>query len=151
MTADHEVVTPGATSAEFAALTERSLSFLHDLNGKDPERIAGWFADEAEIWIPPARPRVGRKRIERMLRVVFSQYEELHWRATRLYPVNATTMITEVETWGRFADGRGYRNAILTVQRFDAHGKLLLLSDYFKATDVFSAADAGSAPLRVRS
>ncbi|HEU4729190.1 MAG TPA: nuclear transport factor 2 family protein [Kofleriaceae bacterium] len=136
----HEVVTPGATAAEYTALVERSLRFLRDLNGKDPEQIATWFCDESTLWIPPAAARVGARRIARLLRVIFAQYAELHWRARRLYPVNATTMITEVDTWGRFADGRDYRNSILTVQRFNAAGKLLVLSDYFKSTEVFASA-----------
>lgn len=142
----YELVTPGATPEELARLVERSLGFLRDLNGKDLERIGAWFGDESELWIPPAQPRRGRSRIVRLLRIIFSQYQELHWRARRLYPVNATTMITEVETWGRFADGRAYGNAILTVQRFDADGRLVVLSDYFKATDVFAAGATPAKP-----
>ncbi|MGZ6972070.1 MAG: hypothetical protein ACXVID_10435 [Thermoanaerobaculia bacterium] len=135
----YEVVRTGGTEAELAALVERTMGFLRDLNGKEPERIGEWFCEESEMWIPPAKARIGQKRIVRLLRVIFSQYADLHWRARRLYPVNPTTMITEVESWGTFADGREYRNEILTVQRFNGAGKLLTLSDYFKTTSAFAA------------
>jgi hypothetical protein len=138
----YELVRQGGTEAELSALVERTMGFLRDLNARDPELLGTWFCDESELWIPPSKPRVGAKRIVRLMRIIFSQYTDLHWRARRLYPVNPRTMITEVETWGTFADGREYRNEILTVQRFNDAGKLVTVSDYFKSTAVFAAAES---------
>lgn len=140
----YELIRPYGSEAEIDRLVQWSLGFLADLNTKDLDRIADWFCEETYLWIPPSAPRIGTKRILRMMRVIFEQYRSLHWSVERLYAVNPGTMITEVKTGGGFLDGRTYQNSILTVQVFSAQGKLLRLSDYFKTTSVFGQQPAAA-------
>lgn len=137
------------TCGELSAPELLSL-FMADLQTLKTENLAKWFDDESELWLPPADPAVGVRRILALFGLIFRRYQKLSWEVGAVYPVGERKLVYQTESKGTFADGRPYANSILTVIEFSAGGKIRFLSDYFKDTAVFgrppSAAQAGPKP-----
>ncbi len=124
------------TSTEPSA-PELLLLFMEDLKTLKIENLAKWFDDESELWLPPADPAVGARRILALFGLVFRRYKELSWEVGAVYPAGERKLIYQTESRGTFADSRPYANSILTVIEFSPGGKIRFLSDYFKDTAVF--------------
>lgn len=128
-----ETANPGvaATAAELLPL------FMRDLSSLQTENLAKWFDAESKLCLPPCVPTVGQRRILTVFGLIFRRYSELSWSVRAVYPVGERKLIYETDSWGTFADGRPYKNDILTVIEFTPSGKIRLLSDYFKDTAIF--------------
>lgn len=111
--------------------------FMADLSSRQIEKLAGWFDAESELWLPPALPAVGERRILTIFGLIFKRYRELFWKVTAVYPAGERKLIYATESWGTFADGCPYKNNILTIIEFSTAGKIRFLSDYFKDTAIF--------------
>lgn len=110
---------------------------MKDMHTKDATVVAGWFAEDAELWIPPAIAVKGNSRIKALFRAMFSRYEFLTWDIVDILPVSASRCIHICESRGKMKGCIEYRNRVITDTSFNAEGKITSLSDYFKDTAVF--------------
>lgn len=124
------------TCGELSAPELLSL-FMADLHTLKTENLVKWFDDESELWLPPADPAVGARRILALFGLIFRRYQKLSWEVCAVYPAGERKLVYQTESKGTFADGRPYANSILTVIEFSPGGKIRFLSDYFKDTAVF--------------
>ena len=118
---------------------ERCLAFMDDLGRRDLGRIKPWFVEKSVLWVPPALPVEGQRRILAMFRIIFRKYSEIHWNVTEIFPVGGTRYIYATDSWGTIGKSTPYKNSILTIIDFDQDGHILFLSDYFKDTAIFNA------------
>jgi len=128
-----ETANPGvaATAAELLPL------FMRDLSSLQTEKLAQWFDEQSVLWLPPCAAVRGERRILGLFGLIFKRYGELFWKVTKVYPIGELELIYQTDSWGTFADGRPYKNSIITVIEFSPIGKICLLSDYFKDTVIF--------------
>jgi len=123
---------------------------MADLQTLKTENLVKWFDGESELWLPPADPAVGARRILALFGLIFRRYRDLSWTVQAVYPAGPRKLIYATESKGTFADGRPYANSILTIIEFSPEGKIRFLSDYFKDTAVFGrplpAPPAGQKP-----
>lgn len=110
---------------------------MKDLQSKDVSRIAGWFSDCSEVWIPPSQPVQGAGRIAALFRAIFRKYQQLNWDVLEIYEVEPTHFFYISDSWGMVDEQNAYKNRILTQIRFNSEGKIIHLSDYFKDTNAF--------------
>ena len=89
--------------------------------------------------MPPTEPIKGDRRILAMFRVIFRMYHEIHWKVTEVYPVGGNRYVYLTDSWGTIGKSTPYKNHILSIIDFDAAGRILYLSDYFKNTAIFNA------------
>jgi hypothetical protein len=118
-------------------MKERILAFMEDMQSNDACRIAEWFAEESSLWIPPALPVEGKARIKALFRAMFTRYEFLKWNIVDILPVGNDRCIHICESHGKLKGCDEYRNRVITDIVFNAEGKILSLSDYFKDTSIF--------------
>jgi len=110
---------------------------------RDHRALEEWFAESAQVWVPP-RPSIrGRRRVLAMFRAIFARYDELHWRVTDVHGLGPRRAVYLTDSWGTLDGTTPYHNHIMTLIEFDADGRILSLSDYFKDTVAFAA---GSVP-----
>jgi limonene-1,2-epoxide hydrolase len=119
-------------------MEEKILAFMEDMHSGDAARISDWFADESSMWIPPASPVQGKMRIKALFRAMFSRYEFLQWKILDILPVSDNRCIHICESHGRIKGCNAYHNRVITDITFNAEGKIVNLSDYFKDTTVFN-------------
>ncbi len=119
---------------------------MKDLKTLKTENMAKWFDEESELWLPPAHPAVGARRILALFGLIFRRYRNLSWTVQAVYPAGAHKLIYATESRGIFTDGRPYANSILTVIEFSVEGKIRFLSDYFKDTAVFGRRPVHTTP-----
>lgn len=117
---------------------------MDDLETRDLERLRSWFTDESRLWIPPAGPVTGIRRILALFRATFRMYGEIHWRVTEVHPLGGSRYVYLTESWGTTDEGRPYRNDIATIVDFDEEGRIASLSDYFKDTAIFGSGRGGA-------
>jgi hypothetical protein len=115
------------------------LAFMRDLEARDPDALRLRFSENAILWIPPAQPIQGARRIQVMFKLIFRMYSEIHWKVTDFYPVGNQRYIYATNSWGTIGRDTPYKNHVLTVIDFDAEGKISYLSDYFKDTAIFTS------------
>jgi limonene-1,2-epoxide hydrolase len=127
-------------------MKERILAFMDDMHSNDACRVAAWFSDEGELWIPPAQPVRGHTRIKALFRAMFNRYEFLQWNVIDIMPISANRCIHICESHGKLKGHDEYRNRVITDIVFDDNGKIVSLSDYFKDTSVFKC-NKTAAPL----
>jgi limonene-1,2-epoxide hydrolase len=109
---------------------------------RDHRALGDWFAESAQVWVPP-RPKIrGRRRILAMFRAIFARYAELHWRVTEVYSLGPRCGIYLTDSWGTLDGKTPYHNHVMTLFELDPDGRILSLSDYFKDTVAFSAGAA---------
>ncbi len=109
---------------------------MNDLNLKDMDKLADWFHDASEVWIPPAPPVKGNTRILAMFRAIFRKYNSLSWKVTEIHQLTDLRCFYFSESWG-ILNGQPYQNRIVTDIAFNEDGRIDHLSDYFKDTAVF--------------
>ena len=122
-----------ATSVE-----ERVVAFMADFQAQDLERLEAWFGEDSVVWVPPAGPVRGARRIKALFRAIFRRYHDIRWTIEKVYPVDERTVIYEHASKGTLGRGAPYANRAVTILEFDPHGKIASLSDYFKDTRTFS-------------
>lgn len=113
-----------------------------DLESRNLDAIGSWFSENAVLWVPPASPIQGARRIQAMFRLIFRMYKEIHWKVTDFYSVGNDRYIYATNSWGIIGEDTPYKNHILTVIDFDSNGKIKYLSDYFKDTVIFNSEKA---------
>lgn len=111
---------------------------MADLGTLETEKLAKWFDEESELWLPPSEPVRGARRILTIFGLIFRRYKELAWEVQAVYPAGEGRLVYQTNSKGIFADGRPYANAILTIIEFSPAGKIRFLSDYFKDTAIFT-------------
>ena len=111
---------------------------MEDMHSGDACRVANWFAEDSELWIPPAAPIKGHSRIKALFRAMFGRYEFLTWHIVDILPVGPMRCIHICESHGKLKGFAEYRNRVITDICFNEAGKITSLSDYFKDTSVFS-------------
>jgi limonene-1,2-epoxide hydrolase len=119
---------------------ERCVGFMADLERRDLAVLARWFTDQTELWVPPAAPVRGRRRILAMFRAIYRMYADIHWRVTDVFAVEGGRWVYLTESWGTIGRDTPYRNHLTTLVEFDEEGRIVALSDYFKDTAIFGAA-----------
>lgn len=119
-------------------MKERILAFMTDMHSGDAGRVANWFTEDSELWIPPAAPIKGLSRIKALFRAMFGRYEFLTWNIVDILPVSAVRCVHICESHGKMKGCTEYRNRVITDISFNTDGKITSLSDYFKDTSVFS-------------
>lgn len=116
---------------------ERTLAFMADLAQRDHAALQKWFTETSTLWMPPTAPVTGARRIGILFRTIFRMYSDLNWKVTELHEVSPTKCIYLTDSWGTIGKDTPYKNNIMTLIEFDADGKIVLLSDYFKDTAIF--------------
>jgi hypothetical protein len=116
---------------------ELCLAFVRDLNARDLGLLERWFSDQSLVSIPPRSELRGTRRVLAFFRSVFRIYDEIHWRVTEVYEIGERRCAYLTESWGTLRGGGPYRNDIVTLIEFDAEGRIIFLSDYFKDTSTF--------------
>ena len=106
---------------------------------RDHRALEEWFAESAEVWIPPRPPVRGARRILAMFRIIFRRYAEIHWRVTAVHELGERRCIYLTDSWGSVDGGVPYHNHVLSLLELDAEGRIASLSDYFKDTAIFQA------------
>lgn len=112
---------------------------MADLGRRDAEALKKWFTEKSVLWMPPAPPIEGERRILVAFRVIFRAYTDLNWSVKEVYSVGNNRFIYMTDSWGTIGRDMPYKNNILTVIDFDADGRIVYLSDYFKDTAIFHA------------
>lgn len=112
--------------------------FMADLGTLDTAKLAQWFDEESELWLPPCESARGTRKILTIFSLIFRRYRELAWEVQAVYPAGEQKLVYQTESKGIFADGRPYANDILTIIEFSPAGKIRFLSDYFKNTVIFT-------------
>jgi len=118
---------------------ERTLAFMSDLCRRDHAALEKWFIDSSVLWMPPTAPVTGGRRIVVLFRTIFRMYSDLNWKVTELHEVSPTKCIYLTDSWGTIGKDTPYKNSIMTLIEFNADGKIVFLSDYFKDTAIFEA------------
>jgi ketosteroid isomerase-like protein len=116
---------------------QRCRDFMRDLESRDLQVLRRWFTETSRLWVPPAEPVTGVRRILALFRAIYRLYGEIHWRVEEVHPLGGSRFVYTTESWGAFTSGKPYRNHIVTIVEFDEEGRILSLSDYFKNTAVF--------------
>jgi limonene-1,2-epoxide hydrolase len=114
-------------------------SFMSDLEQRDVEKLRRWFFSESVLWMPPVGKIDGDRRILAAFRIIFRGYSDIHWKVTNIMSAGNNRFIYETESWGTIGKSTPYQNHILTIIDFDAQGRIVFLSDYFKDTAIFNA------------
>lgn len=125
-----------AAAAPCEAIRSRVFAFMDDLQAMDPRRLRRWFGENSQIWIPPAGPVEGSRRILALFRAMFRKYAELKWDVTQIFPVSRSTVVFETTTRGTRRDTGPYQNRALTIMEFGEGEEIVRLSDFFKDTVV---------------
>lgn len=112
---------------------------MRDLEAHNLNALKDWFSEDAVLWIPPAPPVEGPRRIQAMFRLIFRMYKEIHWKVTDFHSIGNNRYIYATNSWGVIGKDTPYQNHVLTVIDFNSEGKISYLSDYFKDTAIFSA------------
>lgn len=110
---------------------------MQDLESRDLKRLAAWFSDRSDLWVPPAAPVTGGRRILALFRAIFRMYGDLHWQVKDVHGIGEGRFVYFSDSWGTIGAGTRYRNQVATVVRFDEEGRIATLSDYFKDTAIF--------------
>ena len=118
-------------------MKERILAFMDAMQSNDAARIAGWFSDDAKLWIPPAQPVEGIARVSALFRAMFIRYEFLEWKILDILPVSDNRCVHICESRGKLKGCDEYTNRVITDITFNSEGKISSLSDYFKDTAIF--------------
>jgi hypothetical protein len=118
-------------------MKERIEAFMRDMHTLEAATMANWFAEDGELWIPPAASIKGQSRIKALFRAMFSRYDFLEWTIVDILPVSDTRCIHICDSHCKIKGRDAYRNRVMTDIRFNREGKILSLSDYFKDTAVF--------------
>lgn len=118
-------------------MKERIVAFMVDMHTNDACKVAEWFAEESSLWIPPAMPVEGKTRIKALFRAMFSRYEFLNWNILDILPVSEHRCIHICQSHGKLKGREEYRNQVITDITFNEDGKITILSDYFKNTEIF--------------
>jgi len=106
---------------------------------RDHRALEEWFAEEAEVWIPPRPPVRGGRRILALFRVLFRRYADLHWRVTAVHALGDRRCIYLTDSWGSVDGAEPYHNHVMSLLEFDEDGRIASLSDYFKDTAAFQS------------
>jgi limonene-1,2-epoxide hydrolase len=116
---------------------EACRAFMDDLESRELKRLERWFSDTTELWVPPAAPVTGGRRILAMFRAIFRMYADLHWKVTEVHAIGERRFFYLTDSWGTIGEATPYRNHVATVIVFDEEGRIASLSDYFKDTAIF--------------
>lgn len=114
-------------------------AFMSDLQQRDIQQLEKWFTEESVVWIPPANPLKGRRKILVLFRAIFSKYKDLNWQIQQVHEVEDHRCIYLTQSWGELKNGTPYKNHIVTDILFNQNGEIIDLSDYFKDTAAFSS------------
>lgn len=117
---------------------------MEDMQLNDACKVADWFVDESTVWIPPAKPVIGRTRIHALFRALFSRYNYVRWEIIDILPVSENRCIHICDSIGDMKGVDNYSNRVITDITFNEQGKIIMLSDYFKDTSVFLKASRPS-------
>ena len=112
--------------------------FFDALSSGDIERAASTFSADGELLFPGLRPVRGHSLLKRMLGIIRRRYDDIVWTSLRAPIQSADWMVVSWEVVGTFRDSAmPYENEGVSIIRLDAHGKIAMLSDYFKDTLAF--------------
>ena len=112
---------------------------MSDLQQKNIQLLDKWFNDESTVWIPPANPLKGKRKILVMFRAIFSKYADLNWQVKAIHEIENNHCIYLSDSWGERKDGSPYKNHVVTDVVFNQQGEIIDLSDYFKDTVAFKS------------
>jgi limonene-1,2-epoxide hydrolase len=112
---------------------------MADLERRDVEKLRRWFFADSVLWMPPVGKIEGDRRILAAFRIIFRGYTDIHWKVTNIMATSGSRFVYETDSWGTIGKATPYQNHILTIIDFDAQGRIVFLSDYFKDTAIFNA------------
>jgi len=125
--------------------------FMEDLGQRNIESLRRWFFEDSVLWMPPMDKITGDRRILAAFRLIFRGYSDLHWSVTNIMATGGNRFVYETDSWGTIGQATPYKNHILTIIEFDAQGRIVFLSDYFKDTAIFNAEKKAAPPVSAPS
>lgn len=132
--APFEQGTPPVVRPSFDLTTE----FFGALSSGDIETASNTFAPDGELLFPGLRPVQGRPLVKRMLGIIRRRYDIIDWQPDRPLIQHDRWMLTSWRVRGVFRGTfQSYENEGVSLIRLEAHGKIAMLSDYFKDTLAF--------------